>query len=338
MSLVRHHVRFPLIAAVVLAAFSIPSVAAPVRAADNAEFVSMTNRHRDATGVQPIAPHAVLESIAVERSRAMAQADDMEHDLDLVGRRLTASGLCWRAMAEIIAANGTGSVTRFGEQWMASTMGHREIMLGARYTHAGGSHAQAAGGRYYAAMIFVELCGAGDAVPASPASGFTDIGASSFRAEIGWLVDSEVTAGCSASRFCPRSAVTREQMASFLRRVTGIPARANGIFTDVASSMHRADINGIAAANVAAGCSEGRYCPTVAVTRGQMASFLARALDLPAVTRDRFSDDDGTTHEGAINALAAAGITGGCATGRFCPNAPVTREQMAGFLHRAFAK
>ena len=311
MSLVRHHVRFPLIAALFVAAFSIPSFAEPVQASDNAEFVSMTNQHRDATGVQPIAPHAVLESIAVERSRAMA---------------------------EIIAANGTGSVTRFGEQWMASTMGHREIMLGARYTHAGGSHAQAAGGRYYAAMIFVELCDAGDAVPASPASGFTDIGASSFRAEIGWLVDSEVTAGCSASRFCPRSAVTREQMASFLRRVTGIPARANGIFTDVASSMHRADINGIAAANVAAGCSEGRYCPTVAVTRGQMASFLARALDLPAVTRDRFSDDDGTTHEGAINALAAAGITGGCATGRFCPNAPVTREQMAGFLHRAFAK
>lgn len=338
MSLARHRVRFPLLAALLAAAFSIPGVAAPVRAADTAEFVSMANRHRDAAGVQPVAVHAVLEAIAVERSRAMAQADDMEHDLDLVGRRLTASGLCWRAMAEIIAANGSGSVTRFGEQWMSSTMGHREIMLGARYTHAGGSDARGAGGRYYAAMIFVELCGGGDAIPTTRAGGFTDIGASSFGAEIGWLVANEVTAGCSASRFCPRSAVTREQMASFLRRVTGIPARANGFFTDVSSSMHRADINGIAAANVAAGCSEARYCPTAAVTRGQMASFLARALDLPVVGRDRFSDDDGTTHESAINALAAAGITGGCATGRFCPDAPVTREQMAGFLHRAFGK
>jgi hypothetical protein len=265
----------------------------------------------------------------------MAQADDLEHDLDLVGRRLTASGVCWRAMAEIIAYNGTGSITRFGEQWINSTKGHREIMLGARYTHAGGSRSQGAGGHYYAAMVFVELCGASDT---TTTSGFTDIGPSSFKAEIGWLVRNEVTAGCSASKFCPRAAVTREQMASFLRRVTGIPALANGWFTDVSSSMHRADINGIAAAKVAVGCTDLRYCPTVSVTRGQMASFLARTLNLPVAVRDYFSDDNGTTHEGAINSLAAAGVTGGCATGRFCPNAPVTREQMAGFLHRAFAK
>ena len=34
--------------------------------------------------------------------------------------------------------------------------------------------------------------------------------------------------------------------------------------------------------------------------------------------------------------LAAAGVTGGCATGRFCPGAAVTRGQMAAFLHRGF--
>jgi len=36
-----------------------------------------------------------------------------------------------------------------------------------------------------------------------------------------------------------------------------------------------------------------------------------------------------------IEALAAAGITGGCGSGNFCPNAPLKRGQMAAFLAKA---
>ncbi len=36
-----------------------------------------------------------------------------------------------------------------------------------------------------------------------------------------------------------------------------------------------------------------------------------------------------------IEALVAAGITGGCGSGLFCPNSPVTRGQMAVFLSKA---
>lgn len=52
-----------------------------------------------------------------------------------------------------------------------------------------------------------------------------------------------------------------------------------------------------------------------------------------------FTDDDFNTHEYGISRIAAAGITVGCdATGRrFCPDATVTRGQMATFLTRAFA-
>lgn len=50
-----------------------------------------------------------------------------------------------------------------------------------------------------------------------------------------------------------------------------------------------------------------------------------------------FYDDDGSIHEGAIEALVATGITKGCDTSpaRFCPRDPVTREAMAAFLFRA---
>ena len=66
-----------------------------------------------------------------------------------------------------------------------------------------------------------------------------------------------------------------------------------------------------------------------------MASFLVRAFHLPATSTDFFTDDEGSQHEGSINRLAAAGITGGCGPSTFCPRASVTRGQMAAFLHRA---
>lgn len=48
-----------------------------------------------------------------------------------------------------------------------------------------------------------------------------------------------------------------------------------------------------------------------------------------------FVDDDGSQHEGNIEAIAAAGITNGCTVDHYCPRDPVTRGQMAAFLNRA---
>jgi len=36
-----------------------------------------------------------------------------------------------------------------------------------------------------------------------------------------------------------------------------------------------------------------------------------------------------------VEALAASGITAGCGSGNYCPDAPVTRGQMAAFLSKA---
>jgi len=36
-----------------------------------------------------------------------------------------------------------------------------------------------------------------------------------------------------------------------------------------------------------------------------------------------------------VEALAASGITGGCGGGKYCPDAPLTRGQMAVFLAKA---
>ena len=71
---------------------------------------------------------------------------------------------------------------------------------------------------------------------------------------------------------------------------------------------------------ITSGCGNERFCPTASVTRAEMASFLSRALDLTGGGVDHFSDDDDTMHELTINRVAEAGITGGCAATRFCPD------------------
>lgn len=113
------------------------------------------------------------------------------------------------------------------------------------------------------------------------------------------------------------------------------PAAAAPPFSDIAGSPFRADIEWLTAHGITRGCTTDRFCPTGVVTREQMASFIVRMFALPSSTVDRFADDEGSVHEPAINALAAAGITGGCTAHAYCPRSRVTREQMASFLARA---
>ena len=171
--------------------------------------------------------------------------------------------------------------------------------------------------------------------PADPASPFTDICNSSFIGDIEWLFLNGITTGCSALAYCPSGNVTREQMAGFMVRAFDLPASGTNWFTDDETSTFEDDINALRAAGITLGCAPGKYCPKAEVTREQMAGFLVRALDLPTTTTDYFTDDGTSTFEDEINALRAAGVTTGCAPGKFCPKSFVTREQMAGFLHRA---
>jgi type VII secretion-associated serine protease mycosin len=165
--------------------------------------------------------------------------------------------------------------------------------------------------------------------------GFGDVATSPFLADIIWLVDSGITSGCDVDRFCPKGSVTRGQMAAFLARAFALPGTSRDYFTDDDTSIFEGDINRLAAAAITGGCGGTRFCPASTVSRGQMAAFLVRAFDLPATTRDYFTDDETSIFEGDINRLAASGITGGCGGTSFCPGGVVTREQMAAFLHRA---
>jgi hypothetical protein len=114
-----------------------------------------------------------------------------------------------------------------------------------------------------------------------------------------------------------------------------------GTFTDDNLMEAEGSIEAIFAEGITVGCNppaSDRFCPYRIVNRAEMASFLVRALDLPATAEDYFIDDGHTIHEGAINRLAASGITKGCGDpdGKtYCPDRPIKRGEMAAFLVRA---
>ena len=114
----------------------------------------------------------------------------------------------------------------------------------------------------------------------------------------------------------------------------------NGTFADDDGSPHEADIETLAAAGITKGCNppaNTNYCPQRLITRGEIAAFINRTLNLPATDVDAFADDSGTVFEGDINAVAAAGIGFGCTETDFCPDQPLLRDEMAEMLVRAFA-
>ena len=106
-------------------------------------------------------------------------------------------------------------------------------------------------------------------------------------------------------------------------------------FGDISEAPFVDAINWLRHAGITTGCTLTAYCPDQPVTRGQMAAFLNRALQLPAGDQDHFTDDDNSTFQDDINRLRHAGITTGCTPTAYCPDQPVTRGQMAAFLYRA---
>ena len=72
-------------------------------------------------------------------------------------------------------------------------------------------------------------------------------------------------------------------MAAFLVRAFNLPPTAVDYFDDDNGSTFEDDINRLAAAGITQGCNppaNTKFCPNDLVTRGQMASFLVRALGL----------------------------------------------------------
>jgi hypothetical protein len=153
-----------------------------------------------------------------------------------------------------------------------------------------------------------------------------------------------ITNGRSSDRFGINDRITRGQLASLVLAMVeaagaSLPP-AGDAFDDAAGSVHEEALERLAAAGILQGTGARRAEPNANLRRGQAATILVGAVEhvegaqLPAGP-DAFDDDDGSVHEPALDAAAAAGLLEGVAPRRVAPGSSMTRGQMASVVARA---
>ena len=164
-----------------------------------------------------------------------------------------------------------------------------------------------------------------------------------FNADIQWLEASGIAGGYADGTFRPTTPVSRQAMAAFLYRAAGSPdvdLPASTPFSDVGpgSEFYEA-IVWLDQQEISTGYSDGTFRPTAPVSRQAMAAFLHRAFGAPEITPQDgspFTDvAAGQVFATEIAWLKENQISTGDVGGTFRPAAPVSRQAMAAFLHRA---
>ena len=198
-----------------------------------------------------------------------------------------------------------------------------------------------------------------------PSAGFVDVSPlDPSAADIDCIFYYGITEGTSSTTYSPDDPVTREQMALFLARL----ARLVGInvhdgvdtpFDDIADlgEEAREAIGQIYRLGITVGATDTTYEPAGNVTRGEMALFLQRLMDLmnPAAdgripfgfTPDDVNDNDGNFDVGspfgdlqgvphtvyeAVTQLYELGVATGFSEHAYAPGEDMTRAVMAEFM------
>lgn len=198
-----------------------------------------------------------------------------------------------------------------------------------------------------------------------PSAGFSDVPSDHPNVrDIDCIAYYGITNGAAANAFAPDLSVTREHMALFLvrlARLVGIrvlPA-ADTPFEDIAhlGEESQVAIRQIYRLGITVGTSATTYTPARNVSRGEMALFLQRLMDLmvPAAdgripfgyTPDNVNDNDGNFDVGstfqdletvphsvyaAVTQLYELGVASGISANTYGPAAEMTRATMAEFM------
>jgi hypothetical protein len=167
-------------------------------------------------------------------------------------------------------------------------------------------------------------------------------------------VDANVVGGYEDGLYHPELQVTRDQMAVYVARALVSPSGDAAIadpepppsFSDVGLT-HWAykHIEYAASQNVVQGYADGTYGPAIPLDRGQMAVFIARAMVAPdgdaavpdPVPPATFPDVASTfwayKH---VEYCVEHEVVQGYEDGKYHPEGPCTRDQMAVYIARAF--
>ena len=197
---------------------------------------------------------------------------------------------------------------------------------------------------------------------ATESAGFEDV--PSDAGDIDCIAYYGITRGTSATTYSPRTSVTREHMALFLTRLAGLvgiemasdPADAGFTDTGDLPAESQTAINQLADLGITRGTSATTYSPSDSVTRGQMALFIARLMDLMDPMADGatayghtpsdvtatddtpvgspFTDLGSATKSAydAVTQLYELGVVSGLNDTSYGPSVQITRASMAEFM------
>lgn len=290
---------------------------------DEARFVEMINADRRADGAGPLVVLPELVDKARTHAQRMVEADAIFHSGDM------AEGLDgWKLLGENVGRGG--NIESLHQAFMDSP-DHRRNVLDPRFDAVGIGVVWKEGVPYVVELFMDSV----EELRVQFTPPFADDDGSVHEEDIISLYSLGVTKGCDTNRYCPERKVTRGEMATMLVRAFGLTGSSGDVFGDDDTSVHASAIETLAANGITNGCEASSFCPDRPVTRGEMATFLSRILELPKAPSAGFTDTATNVHADAIDSLAAAGITRGCSEAEFCPYSNVTRAQLASFLIRA---
>ncbi len=247
-------------------------------------LLDMINADRQANGVGALAMAYDLNPDVRAFSAKMAGEGDLRHMTSSERNPILPSGtFTWGENVAWHSNRNLPDCSTIHGMFMGSS-GHRaNILSGNKEFVALGVHI-GPNGTWVTELFFNS---SGYEAPGAPGDGrFWDDDGNVFEADIEALAAAGITSGCNPptnNRYCPNESLTRGQMAAMLTRALNLTATGGTDFIDDNDSVFEADIERLSAAGITQGCNpptNNRYCPGDPLTRGQMAAFLVRALDL----------------------------------------------------------
>lgn len=162
---------------------------------------------------------------------------------------------------------------------------------------------------------------------------FSDVPATLYSYDkIMFLLENGVIS--ESSKFGLNDIVTREEVAVMIAKAVELDGTPRATkFSDVhKSNPNSGYIQSAVEAGIIFGVSDTKFDPNAKVTRGQMATFISRAYDLPDSTKTFKDVPKSDYFYEAVGGLVAARIASGYPDGTFKPYANLTREHIAIFI------
>ncbi|MGC2064565.1 MAG: VWA domain-containing protein [Thermodesulfovibrionales bacterium] len=180
-------------------------------------------------------------------------------------------------------------------------------------------------------------------------SSYADVPSGSFVAPFTeTLSNNSVTAGCFSGNFCPSTVINNGQMAIFIVKALGLPPAdtcTGTMFNDVNSSLAGGAeacrfMEKFGELNILSARSDGNFLPNATVSRALIAEVILRALGAsPAASCSSAVFDDvndgmfgGGTSCRYIEKFYEFSASAGCGDNNYCPDSPLTRDQLAVLL------